>query len=349
LIGGSGLNRFAPLASPSLARLPRFGKRARRLALLAAGAGGFLTYLALGVPVKAQLPSHGLLWFCPLNAPPLARSVAVRHAGFAPIALAIVLAVDAAVVAAVLRRRRGAQALCPARPARRLLGIGRPIGFQRVPRRVLVATAAASAILATAGMLEGAALWIVALLILGPWVPAVYVEGAWKYEHYGVYALFVGIVVLQVGHMGEHTMQVSQLMVTHGTLARSHGVFGQLDFETVHFFWDSAIWLSLCFLLFRFARGNPWLWVAFAAASLHEVEHLYLYWLYQFHQSFYLHGGFEGIMGNGGVIGSPLARPYLHFAYNLIVVTPMVLALWDETRRLVASPSPPVQSTMVPA
>jgi hypothetical protein len=37
-------------------------------------------------------------------------------------------------------------------------------------------------------------------------------------------------------------------------------------------------------------------------------------------------------MGNGGVIGSPLARPYLHFAYNFIVVVPMTMAFWDETR-----------------
>jgi hypothetical protein len=38
-------------------------------------------------------------------------------------------------------------------------------------------------------------------------------------------------------------------------------------------------------------------------------------------------------MGYDGVIGSPLARPYLHFAYNFLVVLPMVLAFWDETRR----------------
>ena len=39
-----------------------------------------------------------------------------------------------------------------------------------------------------------------------------------------------------------------------------------------------------------------------------------------------------GIMGNGGLIGSPLARPYLHFTYNFLVVVPMVLALLDQTK-----------------
>ena len=75
----------------------------------------------------------------------------------------------------------------------------------------------------------------------------------------------------------EHTVQITQLMFRDGQLAQSHGVFGQLGFETVDFVWDSAIWLSLCLLLRPFAAGNRWLWVAFAAASLHEVEHVYLY------------------------------------------------------------------------
>jgi hypothetical protein len=158
-------------------------------------------------------------------------------------------------------------------------------------------------------------------------------EAAWKYELYGAWALFGVIVLLQIGHMGEHTVQVTQLLLYDGQLARSHGVFGQLDFETIHFVWDSAIWLCLCLLLRSFGTRNPWLWVAFAAASLHEVEHGYLFWLYQAHPAFYADGGFEGIMGNGGVIGSPLARPYLHFAYNFVVIVPMALAFWDETKR----------------
>ena len=40
-------------------------------------------------------------------------------------------------------------------------------------------------------------------------------------------------------------------------------------------------------------------------------------------------------MGNGGLIGSPLARPYLHFAYNFIVVVPMVCALVDQTKHVI--------------
>jgi len=169
---------------------------------------------------------------------------------------------------------------------------------------------------------------------LAPWIPLLAAETVWKYEHYGFWAIFGVVVLLQIGHMGEHTVQVTQLLLYRGALAQAHGVFGQLDFETIHFVWDSAIWVVLCFVLTRFGRGNRWLWVAFVAASLHEVEHLYLFWTYRTDPWFYMHGGLAGIMGNGGVIGSPLARPYLHFAYNLIVVVPMLCAFLDQTRHV---------------
>jgi hypothetical protein len=134
--------------------------------------------------------------------------------------------------------------------------------------------------------------------------------------------------------MGEHTVQVGELIATQGRLSSSHGLFGQLDFETIHFVWDTAIFVSLAVLLFKYGSRNAWLWVAFGFAAVHEVEHVYLYWLYNIHPRFYAAGGFEGILGSGGVIGSPLARPYLHFGYNLLVTVAMALAVWDEARRV---------------
>jgi hypothetical protein len=93
------------------------------------------------------------------------------------------------------------------------------------------------------------------------------------------------------------------------------------------------LWIVLGLLLIVFHGRNKWLWVAFAAAGLHQVEHFYLFWLYNTHEPAYTAGGFAGIMGENGMIGSPLDRPYLHFTYNLIVVVPMAIALWDEARR----------------
>jgi hypothetical protein len=154
--------------------------------------------------------------------------------------------------------------------------------------------------------------------------PAGAADAAW-------FKVLLVLGLLQVGHLAEHSIQVGQLLATDGSLDRSHGLVGQLDFETVHFVWDSAVWLLLAVLLARF-RHNRWLWVSFAAASVHEVEHLYLFYVYLMHQGFYFDGGFAGIMGRNGLIGTPLFRPYLHFAYNVVVIVPLAIAVWFEAR-----------------
>jgi len=132
----------------------------------------------------------------------------------------------------------------------------------------------------------------------------------------------------------EHSAQVAQLLATNGALADSHGIIGQLDFELVHFVTDTALWISLGLLVIIFRGRNIWLCVAFAAASLHQVEHLYLFWIYHADNAFYLSGGVAGIMGENGLIGSPLDRPYLHYTYNFIVLVPMLIAVWDDARRV---------------
>lgn len=216
-------------------------------------------------------------------------------------------------------------------------------GLQATPVIIIAAVAAISVLLASMAAMHSMPIWSIVLAALAPWLPVIVLEGAWKQQRYGVFALLWLVTLLQVGHMGEHTSQVSQLLATDGDLNRSHGVFGALDFETVHFYWDTAIWLTTALMLHRFVR-NPWLWVAFGAASLHQMEHVYLYFVYLADMDFYAEGGLAGILGKGGVIGSPLARPYLHFTYNLCVTVPMVLALWHEIRRLAIRASVPEPS-----
>ena len=210
----------------------------------------------------------------------------------------------------------------------------RSLGFQRVPRRALAIAAAISLTGVAVVAALGLPLWNAGLAFLLPWLPLVAIEARWKSARYGIFAGFAALVLLQVLHMGEHAMQVGQLAFSQGDLASSHGVFGQLDFELVHFVTDTTLWIVLGMLLVIYRGRNPWLWVAFIAASLHQVEHFYLFWLYQTHEPFYAAGGFAGIMGESGIIGSPLDRPYLHFSYNLLVVVPMILALWDEARHV---------------
>jgi hypothetical protein len=297
------------------------------LILLTGAVAAFLAYMVANVPLVAPRMSH---------------ADAVRHWGAALTGALIVLAYGLVVVSAALRGARGSSRRpldgtgeTTARPVTgRIRLIPRSLSFERISGRALVTSALVSSACLAVAAIGGYPLWVAGLAVVLPWLPLVSLEAGWKYERHGVFAAFAMLVLLQVVHMGEHAMQVGQLLVSQGDLATSHGVFGQLDFELVHFVTDTALWLTLGLLLLGFYSRNRWLWVAFAAASLHQVEHFYLFWLNNFHGSLYAQGGFAGIMGEGGMIGSPLDRPYLHFTYNFIVVVPMVIALWDQARRV---------------
>src|ERR1700704_4892777 len=207
-----------------------------------------------------------------------------------------------------------------------------PAAFQvqRLPLRVVIITALLSYGLQIGAIIQGQPIFVIVGLTLLPWVLVLAFEYIWKYEHYGFFAFFMAFVLLQLGHLSEHTVQITQLIATGGNLAKSHGVFGQLDLETVHVVWDSAVWTGLAITLYKFSH-NRWLYVAFFFASAHEVEHLYLYYIYNFDHAFYLSGGFSGVLGNGGVIGSPLLRPYLPFFYHFPVVVPSLIAFVRQT------------------
>jgi len=212
--------------------------------------------------------------------------------------------------------------------------IPRSLRFEITSRRTIVIARVISLAAVPVAMVIGAPFWLAWFTVLAPWIAPVALEARWKYARYGVFALFALMGLLQLLHMVEHSVQVGQLVATSGDLSRSHGLFGQLDFELVHFVTDSLLWIGLGLLIMVLRGRNAWLWVAFVAASLHEVEHLYLFWQHLFDTNFYLSGGFSGIMGHHGLIGSPLDRPYLHYTYNLIVFVPMLIAIWDEARHI---------------
>lgn len=305
----------------------QFGmRRMLWLGLLFALAAGVLAYGVIRVPVRnlAQLPV-------------LTRGEVRLQWEVALIALVIVLAGDAMAVRLGISRvtpkiaRAGQRATEPDGPVGVRIPV--PLRFQRVPGWALLTTGLVSGGVLVATIYLGQPLWQKVLWTLVPWIPIFLFEEVWKYERYGFYAVFLGLAVVQVGHLGEHTAQVSQLLMFNGDLTRSHGVFGQLDFEMVHFVWDTVIWVGGAVLVYKF-WDNKWLWVSLVVASLHQVEHIYLFWINQFHYDFWARGGISGIMGQGGLIGSPLSRPYLHFAYNFLVVVPVLVGLWDETKRV---------------
>ena len=93
------------------------------------------------------------------------------------------------------------------------------VSFRRIPLKVIMITAFASYILQLGAIIQGQPLYIIVLFTALPWIPVLLFEGLWKIEQYNIMAIFGIIVILQLGHLGEHVTQVSQLSFLSGTLA----------------------------------------------------------------------------------------------------------------------------------
>jgi hypothetical protein len=92
------------------------------------------------------------------------------------------------------------------------------VAFKRIPGRIVASTAVASLILSLGMMTLGQPLYMIVLFALLPWVPVLLFESLWKIEHYSWIAIFAVIIVLQLGHVGEHLVQVGVLRFTDSTL-----------------------------------------------------------------------------------------------------------------------------------
>lgn len=158
--------------------------------------------------------------------------------------------------------------------------------------------------------------WQIALVILIAWFPLFLAKTTSIYRRYHWLALFFVLAVVQSVHFIEHIAQMIQIHFLGFQGMEAHGIFGMLDLEVVHFTFDGAL-VPICTiaLLFLF-RKNPWLWVLLVIVTWHGIEHFYI-------MSVFLRTGIQGtpgLLSHGGAIagGLPLIRPDLHFLYNLV-------------------------------
>jgi hypothetical protein len=209
--------------------------------------------------------------------------------------------------------------------------LSRMLAIRTVPPTVVLITAFASyGALVVAG-LEGLPLWAQVVAVLLPWIPLFTLEMAWTYKHYTWFALFYVLTFTQVGHVLEHMAQMWQIHVMHIVPKEAHGVFGALDTEWVHVFFNTFVIVAVVLLL-RPYRQNAWLWVTAVIAGWHEIEHLYLI-------AKYIQTGLPGnpgLLAHGGVIfgAFPLGRPDLHMLYNVAETIPLVAAFVYQLRRV---------------
>ena len=195
------------------------------------------------------------------------------------------------------------------------------------PRLLLttIISALAIALAALAGLSERE----VALVALLPWLiylglqlPIVVRSMPWL-------APWLALLLGQALHLIEHAVQMAQLHILQLPPSSAHGVVGALDIEWVHLIWNTFV-LGATILLLTGARANRWLLALVALAGVHEIEHVYLTWNYA-------QGGLSGAPGlfaSGGALagGLPIARPDLHFIYNLAELIVFAIALSVQLR-----------------
>jgi hypothetical protein len=143
-------------------------------------------------------------------------------------------------------------------------------------------------------------------------------------------ALLGFLAVSQTAHLFEHVAQMVQIHVLHLSGANAQGIVGQLNIEWVHFIWNALVLITLVALLPHF-RSNPWLIALTPLAAWHFVEHSVMI-------TTYLRTGVSGtpgLLSSGGLLlgGLPIARPDLHFLYNLVETVPLLFAWLVELRR----------------
>ena len=143
-------------------------------------------------------------------------------------------------------------------------------------------------------------------------------------------ALLGFLAISQTAHLFEHVAQMVQIHVLHLTGANAQGIVGQLNIEWVHFIWNAIVLITLLVLLPRF-RTNPRLIAVAPLAAWHFVEHSVMI-------ATYIQTGVPGtpgLLSSGGLLfgGLPIARPDLHFLYNLVETIPLLAAWLVELRR----------------
>ena len=184
-----------------------------------------------------------------------------------------------------------------------------------------------------AGLLIGRSLswplWATTVSMALPWLP---LFARWTVRSYRTEAwlgFFFLLTALQLSHFGEHIVQMLQIHVLGLQGVDARGVFGVFDIEWVHFIWNAAVLLGVLLLLPRNPR-NRWLQIAAVISAWHALEHTYIL-------SVYLTTGLSGtpgLLSQGGLLGGglPLARPDLHFLYNLVETVPLVLGFLGATQ-----------------
>jgi Cyclic nucleotide-binding domain len=206
------------------------------------------------------------------------------------------------------------------------------LAIHKVPATYLLGAFLVSYLTLAISWLEGVPVWLAFALALVPWGVVMFVEIEWAYAHFHWLALFFAMAFVQVIHYAEHCIQLVQYHVFDDPLRESIALFSSLNLEYVHFLGDTFLTIGTLLLLWKFPR-NPWIWVAFPFQIIHQFEHNFLWFVYQFLDA---PPGTPGVLAKNGVLHDGifgLVRLDLHWIYNTLYTIPFVLALIWQLKR----------------
>jgi len=97
--------------------------------------------------------------------------------------------------------------------------MGRFLSFESVDLKMVLVTAFISYLLQINAIISGEPLYLIAFYTLLPWIPLLAFEGVWKIQNYAAVAFLGLFTILQLGHFGEHFIQVLQIDLWNGTVS----------------------------------------------------------------------------------------------------------------------------------
>ncbi|MFO7632395.1 MAG: hypothetical protein R6W76_07645 [Caldilinea sp.] len=124
-------------------------------------------------------------------------------------------------------------------------------------------------------------LWGATAMVLLILLPA----GVFKWRddrrRYGATIMTLSILVTAQGlHTVEHLVQWAQYHFFYLTMRQANGLLSPANSEWVHFTWNWLVLIAVVLLMLGGMRG-VWMWLLFAVAAFHTIEHSYTFIRYQ--------------------------------------------------------------------
>lgn len=159
-----------------------------------------------------------------------------------------------------------------------LLRLLHPKQHTRIVVALLTAGVSVSAAAVALGWLP---LWGATALTLLILLPAGVLKWRDDRRRYGATIMGLSILVTAQGlHTVEHLVQWAQYHVLLLSMRQANGLLSPANAEWVHFVWN---WLVLIAVVALIAGGmcEGWMWLLFAVAAFHTLEHSYTFIRYQ--------------------------------------------------------------------